>query len=164
MKPPHPGLQAKPHGVIETMDAPPPAPPPPKPNRLHGIASETTRLHVELWPPPGQSSELVVRFEATEFHLWQGIGDAASSSARQLRPPRRISGATTSVLLSSSGPDYLLRPDDCRRRIRDMAQRVLGRELNADLFGFKDWDRVVPRGVEARVAAARRRLHVRGVR
>jgi hypothetical protein len=41
---------------------------------------------------------------------------------------------------------------------------VLGRELNADLFGFKDWDRVVPRGVEARVAAARRRLHVRGVR
>ncbi|CAL4959600.1 unnamed protein product [Urochloa decumbens] len=92
----------------------------PKPNG-NWITAEATRLDVVLWPPPAQSSELIVRFAVTESHTWLPIGGAPPGWGRQLRPPRDIAG-------SSAHPVTV-------------------------------WEKVVPSGVEARVAelvAARR--------
>ncbi|OEL28507.1 hypothetical protein BAE44_0010471 [Dichanthelium oligosanthes] len=127
-----------------------------KPNRLW-TSSETTRLDVVLWPPGGQSSELVLRFAVAVSHTWRGIGGGARSE-RQLRPPRHFT-EDDSLVLSTSGPDYLLRGGDVRRFIREMMRRKLSKEFD-DYFRFKDWDAAVPEGVEARivehVAALRR--------
>ncbi|CAL4972311.1 unnamed protein product [Urochloa decumbens] len=130
----------------------------PKPNG-NWITAEATRLDVVLWPPPAQSSELIVRFAVTESHTWLPIGGAPPGWGRQLRPPRDIAGEA-SMPLSTSGADYLLRENGshCRRLILDMAKQTLGKEYG-DLFFHRDWEKVVPSGVEARVAelvAARR--------